>query len=174
MDRVSDPGTRRIQPHGCGYPGVRQIEARSICAITHTLIADAEGLYDPGTYNDRLLLGLKGTMSEAELHLMKQRLVEAVRTKARRGSFANVCRRGTTGTRRGAWRRRPTRRCARRIVAAVSPGSKNWAALHRVHCALSEQGLRVAGRRGPRRGVALGDAERGLMCAVKNPVYAGA
>lgn len=42
-----------------------------VCALFDTLIADADGLYDPGTYNDRLLLGLKGTMSEAELHILK-------------------------------------------------------------------------------------------------------
>lgn len=53
-----------------------------ICSICQTLIGDAEGIYDPRTYNDRLLLGLKGTMSEAELHMMKQRLVEAMRSKA--------------------------------------------------------------------------------------------
>ena len=58
-----------------------------ICAITHTLIADGEGLYDPRTYNDRLLLGIKGTMSEAELHVMNQRLVEAMRSKAARGEL---------------------------------------------------------------------------------------
>jgi DNA invertase Pin-like site-specific DNA recombinase len=45
-----------------------------VCALFGTLIADLDGLYDPALYNDRLLLGLKGTMSEAELHLLKQRL----------------------------------------------------------------------------------------------------
>ena len=58
-----------------------------ICAVTQTLIGDAEALYDPCVYNDRLLLGLKGTMSEAELYVMKQRLVAAVRSKAERGEF---------------------------------------------------------------------------------------
>jgi hypothetical protein len=53
-----------------------------ICAITETLIGDSDGLYDPRAYNDRLLLGLKGTLSEAELYVMKQRLVEAVHSKA--------------------------------------------------------------------------------------------
>jgi len=42
-----------------------------ICALTHTLIVDEEGLYDPSTFNDRLLLGLKGTMSEAELFVLR-------------------------------------------------------------------------------------------------------
>jgi len=42
-----------------------------ICALTKTLILDEDGLYDPGHFNDRLLLGLKGTMSEAELHILE-------------------------------------------------------------------------------------------------------
>ena len=58
-----------------------------ICAITDTLIADHEGVYDPRAYNDRLFLGLKGTMSEAELRIMKQRLVESMWAKATRGEF---------------------------------------------------------------------------------------
>ena len=45
-----------------------------LCALFHTLIADLDGIYDPGQYNDRLLLGLKGTLSEAELHILKQRM----------------------------------------------------------------------------------------------------
>ena len=55
--------------------------------MTGTLIADAEGMYDPCAHNDRLLLGLKATMSETELHTLKQRLVEAVRSKAARGEL---------------------------------------------------------------------------------------
>jgi len=45
-----------------------------LCAYTDTLILDEEGIYDPSAFNDRLLLGLKGTMSEAELHLLRNRL----------------------------------------------------------------------------------------------------
>ncbi|MGH2962404.1 MAG: recombinase family protein, partial [Solirubrobacterales bacterium] len=45
-----------------------------LCALTATLIADADGIYSPADFNDRLLLGLKGTMSEAELHLIRARL----------------------------------------------------------------------------------------------------
>ena len=48
-----------------------------ICALFGTLIADLDGVYDPSHYNDRLLLGLKGTMSEAELHMIKQRMVRS-------------------------------------------------------------------------------------------------
>jgi DNA invertase Pin-like site-specific DNA recombinase len=59
-----------------------------VCALFGTLIADLDGLYDPALYNDRLLLGLKGTMSEAELHLLKQRLYQGCLSKARRGALA--------------------------------------------------------------------------------------
>jgi DNA invertase Pin-like site-specific DNA recombinase len=58
-----------------------------ICALFGTLIADLDGVYDPTQYNDRLLLGLKGTMSEAELHILKQRMVQGKRNKAQRGEL---------------------------------------------------------------------------------------
>src|SRR5437870_9865783 len=58
-----------------------------ICALFDTLIADADGVYDPSNFNDRLLLGLKGTMSEAELHILKARMLEGRRAKARRGEL---------------------------------------------------------------------------------------
>lgn len=58
-----------------------------ICAMTDTLICDEDGLYDPGHFNDRLLLGLKGTMSEAELHVLKARLIGGQRAKASRGEL---------------------------------------------------------------------------------------
>ena len=48
-----------------------------LCALSHTLLADTVGVYDPNTYNDRLLLGLKGTFAEAELHLLRGRLIAA-------------------------------------------------------------------------------------------------
>src|SRR5260370_3121202 len=58
-----------------------------VCAIFGTLIADQDGIYDPSQYNDRLLLGLKGTMSEAELHVLKQRMLQGKLAKARRGEL---------------------------------------------------------------------------------------
>jgi DNA invertase Pin-like site-specific DNA recombinase len=58
-----------------------------LCALTDTLIGDADGIYQPGSYNDRLVLGLKGTMSEAELHLIRSRLTEGLRHKAARGEL---------------------------------------------------------------------------------------
>jgi DNA invertase Pin-like site-specific DNA recombinase len=60
-----------------------------LCAIYRTLLGDADGLYDPNNYNDRLLLGLKGTMSEAELHILKSRLQQGLWNKAARGEVLN-------------------------------------------------------------------------------------
>jgi DNA invertase Pin-like site-specific DNA recombinase len=58
-----------------------------ICALTDTLILDEDGIYDPAHCNDRLLLGLKGTMSEAELHVLRARLHGGILNKARRGEL---------------------------------------------------------------------------------------
>jgi DNA invertase Pin-like site-specific DNA recombinase len=58
-----------------------------ICALTETLIVDEDGLYDPAHFNDRLVLGLKGTMSEAELHVLRARLRGGIVNKARRGEL---------------------------------------------------------------------------------------
>ena len=58
-----------------------------ICALTDTLILDEDGLYNPALFNDRLLLGLKGTMSEAELYVLRARLQGSILNKARRGAL---------------------------------------------------------------------------------------
>ncbi len=58
-----------------------------LCAMTDTLILDEDGVYDPSQFNDRLLLGLKGTMSEAELHVLRARLRGGILSKARRGEL---------------------------------------------------------------------------------------
>jgi DNA invertase Pin-like site-specific DNA recombinase len=58
-----------------------------ICALANTLILDEDGVYDPAHFNDRLLLGLKGTMSEAELYVLKARLRDGILNKVRRGQY---------------------------------------------------------------------------------------
>jgi len=58
-----------------------------ICRLTRTLILDEDGLYDPSDFNDRMLLGLKGTMSEAELHYLCARMKGGLNNKARRGEL---------------------------------------------------------------------------------------
>jgi DNA invertase Pin-like site-specific DNA recombinase len=58
-----------------------------LCGATDTLIGDADGIYHPGLFNDRLVLGLKGTMSEAELHVLRARLNGGILNKAQRGEL---------------------------------------------------------------------------------------
>ena len=58
-----------------------------LCSITNTLIGDGDGIYHPSQFNDRLVLGLKGTMSEAELHVLRARLNGGIRQKAERGEL---------------------------------------------------------------------------------------
>ena len=58
-----------------------------LAGMTDTLIADADGVYHPGLFNDRMLLGMKGTMSEAELHILRARLDGGIRSKAARGEL---------------------------------------------------------------------------------------
>ena len=58
-----------------------------LCGVTDTLIGDADCIYHPALFNDRLVLGLKGTMSEAELHVLRARLAGGIRNKAARGEL---------------------------------------------------------------------------------------
>ena len=58
-----------------------------LCGMTDAVVVDPDGIYDPSIINDRLLLGLKGTMSEFELNLLRQRSLEAIRQKAKRGEL---------------------------------------------------------------------------------------
>ena len=70
-----------------GRPVPRPGPTSRLCGMTGTLICDEDGLYDPRTFNDRLLLGMKGQMSEAELHFIRARLRGGILSKARRGEL---------------------------------------------------------------------------------------
>lgn len=100
--RVARPGFERLVAAVCDEEvgGVFALEASrlarnnrdwhhlvDLCGLTATLLIDGEGVYDPRDFNDRLLLGLKGTMSEWELGVMRQRSLEALRLKAARGEL---------------------------------------------------------------------------------------
>jgi DNA invertase Pin-like site-specific DNA recombinase len=63
------------------------LQLLELCGLTDTVIIDADGIYDPRLLNDRLLLGLKGTISEAELGWLRQRAYEGLLAKARRGEL---------------------------------------------------------------------------------------
>ena len=100
--RVERPGFQRLVAEVCsGEVGaIFCIEASrlarngrdwhhliELCGMTNAVVVDPDGIYDPGVINDRLLLGLKGTMSEFELNLLRQRSLEAIRQKAKRGEL---------------------------------------------------------------------------------------
>src|SRR5579863_5270554 len=68
-----------------------------LCGLVRAIVIDPDGVYDPGILNDRLLLGLKGTMSEFELNLLRQRSLEAIRQKARRGELQFDCQSASGG-----------------------------------------------------------------------------
>jgi DNA invertase Pin-like site-specific DNA recombinase len=97
-----------------------------LCALTGTLIADQDGIYAPGQFNDRLLLGLKGTMSEAELHLIRARLDGGLRNKAARGELRLHLPSGSTATIRIGSCSRSMNRCARRSSMSSCCGG-GWA-----------------------------------------------
>ena len=86
-----------------------------LCGLTSTLIIDAEGVYDPHHFNDRLLLGLKGTMSEWELGVMRQRSLVALREKAERGELYTTLPIGLLRTRDDRCELDPDRRIRRSI-----------------------------------------------------------
>jgi DNA invertase Pin-like site-specific DNA recombinase len=77
-------GTEVSRPARCCKDWYQLLE---LCARFRTLLADGDGVYDLAEYNDRLLLGLKGMMSEAEIHILKERMHQAKRNKARRGEL---------------------------------------------------------------------------------------
>ncbi|MEL7338625.1 MAG: recombinase family protein, partial [Planctomycetota bacterium] len=72
-----------------------------LCAVFGSLLGDADGIYDPRQHNDRLLLGLKGTMSEAELHVLRSRLHAGKKNKAQRGQHFTTAPIGYVRTREG-------------------------------------------------------------------------
>jgi DNA invertase Pin-like site-specific DNA recombinase len=145
-----------------------------ICAIRQTLIADAEGLYDPRSYNDRLLLGLKGTMSEAELHMMKQRLVEAMRSKAQRGAFRFRAAPGYVWDEAGRMVKDPDDQ-VRSSIERIFARFEQLGSVCATHRSLFGEGIEVPVLSGPghRKQWKLPD-EGYVHRVLRNPLYAGA
>ena len=88
----------------CGSDWHRLIE---LCSLTHTLIADEQSVYDPREPNDRLLLGVKGTLSEAELMTLRTRLFEGRWNKARKGQLGRSLPTGYVRDPAGRWVKDP-------------------------------------------------------------------
>jgi len=91
-----------------------------LCGLVGTLVIDPDGVYNPQVVNDRLLLGLKGTMSEFELNLLRQRSLEAIRQKARRGELQFALPAGFTWTHHGRIEKDPDARVQHAMALVLS------------------------------------------------------
>lgn len=148
-----------------------------ICALSETLILDEDGLYDPNQFNDRLVLGLKGTMSEAELHLLRARLQGGILNKARRGQLQSPLPVGLVYNERGEVALDPDRQVREAIRFFFDTFHRVGTAWGTVK-ALREAGVRFPRRlrRGPRKGELHWDELRHsrALQMLHNPRYAGA
>ena len=148
-----------------------------LCAIFRTLLADADGLYDPTDYNDRLLLGLRGMMSEAELYIMKGRLLEGRRNKAQRGDLLNDPPLGYVRGPDGAYQLDPDEQ-AQRVVRLIFDVFEQQGSLHGVLRYLVVHDIRLPIR--PHKGANRGQLEwhrpsrMTLQNLLHHPIYAGA
>ncbi len=147
-----------------------------ICALTDTLILDEDGIYDPAHFNDRLLLGLKGTMSEAELHVLKARLQGGIINKARRGELRSKLPIGFIYDTEGRVVLHPDRQVRDAIQMLFRTFRRVGSATATVK-AFREKGLRFPrkARTGPSKGEILwAELDHSLVLHVlHNPRYAG-
>jgi DNA invertase Pin-like site-specific DNA recombinase len=147
-----------------------------ICSLFDTLIADCDGVYDAGNFNDRLLLGLKGTMSEAELHILKARMLEGRRAKARRGELGKPVPMGYLRRPSGEVARDPDEQ-AQGTIRLVFELFERFRTVGKVLCYLVEHDIRmpVRTRGGPGKGeLEWRRANRpSLYNLFGNPIYAG-
>ena len=102
-----------------------------VCALFGTLIGDLDGIYDPTDYNDRLLLGLKGAMSEAELHVLKQRRMAGKRAKAERGALGMPVPRGDVRRPSGEGMKEPDEQ-AQAVIARICEQFARVGTIHAV------------------------------------------
>jgi excisionase family DNA binding protein len=147
-----------------------------LCGLVNALVIDPEGMYDSRLINDRLLLGLKGTMSEFELNLFRQRTVEAVRQKARRGELQIHLPVGHCWTPHGKVELDPDLR-VQQAVRMVLQKFQELGSARQVHLAFRREGVLMP---------ALGNNSTSpritwrspsyshILAVVSNPMYAGA
>ena len=148
-----------------------------LCAIYDTLLADSDGTYAPGNHNDRLLLGLKGTMSEAELHVMRSRMYEGLCNKAARGEVLNHPPIGYVRTPNGDFMIDPDAQ-VQATVQSVFERFGRWGSISGLLKSLVSDQIRIPVR--PHFGPNRGDLEwrepnrATLLNLLHHPIYAGA
>jgi len=148
-----------------------------LCSLAGTLILDEDGIYDPANFNDRLLLGLKGTMSEAELHFLKARMRGGMLNKARRGELEMRPPVGLVYREDGVLSLDPDTEVQAALRMVFETFERTGSAMQIVKL-FNEQGLRFPRR--IRKGVNKGElhwvkaAHSRMLQVLHNPRYAGA
>ena len=147
-----------------------------LCAMTDTLVIDYEGIYDPGLANDRLLLGLKGSLSEYELDILRQRAQEALLQKIRRGEVLTQVSIGYVRTEDNGIEKIPDRQIQDAIVGVFSKFCE-LGSVRQVLLWYREQQIPLPTwlvERNNRQVVWRLPVYNRLLSILKNPVYAGA
>ena len=146
------------------------------CGLVGTIIVDEDGIYDPRHPNDRLLLGMKGTMSELELSLFRQRSQEALKQKARRGALVLGVAAGYVKVGRDRIEKNPDQR-VRDALQLVFAKFAEFQSARQVHIWLRDEGIQlpVKSRDGEARGVIWRLPAYNIVHNIlTNPIYAGA
>ncbi len=158
-------------------PGGREWhQLLELCALSGTLLADVDGVYDPNDHNDRLLLGLKGTISQAELYLIRQRMSAGRVNKARRGELAQPLPTGYVRRPSGEVVRDPDEQ-VQAVVRLVFELFDRFGTVNAVLAYLADNHIQVGVRLlgGPERGeLAWRRPSRSrIYSMLRNPAYAG-
>ena len=146
------------------------------CGLVGTLIVDEDGIYDPRHPNDRLLLGMKGTMSELELSMFRQRSQEALKQKARRGTLVLGVAAGYVKIGRDRIEKNPDKRVQDALQLVFIKFAELQSA-RQVHIWLREEGIElpVKSRQGEAYGVVWRLPAYNIVHNIlTNPIYAGA
>ena len=145
-----------------------------LCSVTDTLIGDSDGVYHPALFNDRLILGLKGTMSEAELHTLRVRLDGGIRNKAARGELRRGLPVGFVyGDTAGEVRLNPDE-AVTGAIRAVFDRFTELGSVRRVWLWFRAEGLSFPLQQHGRAIQWLMPSYRSILRVLTNPVYAGA
>jgi DNA invertase Pin-like site-specific DNA recombinase len=148
-----------------------------LCGLVRARVIDLDGAYDPSVPNDRLLLGLKGTMSEFELTLMRRRLVEGIEAKAQRGEYRLAVPVGYLWTRETGLELDPDRR-VQEAIRTVFRLFDRFESARQVLLHMVRDGLQfprpVDGHRHGPPWQWLAPVYRNIIAVLRNPFYAGA
>src|SRR5882724_11573905 len=146
------------------------------CGLVGTIIVDEDGIYDPRNPNDRLLLGMKGTMSELELSLFRQRSQEALKQKARRGALLLCVAAGYVKVGRERLEKSPDKR-VREALQLVYSKFIEFQSVPQVNIWLRDEGIElpVKSRKGEAQGIVWKLPTYSIVHHIlTNPIYAGA